>query len=145
MRIHIICGYLLRHLNSHFIFVQVSEVSARSLFLENLETRQSEENAIVHSLFTYFGNKLLMEDKALFSKAVDGVFAHSVLMSVATEGDSQLIDEIKEHLRANGLQVKQEVVSKVYIMTLFKFYVLSCYFTNSLFTYVFRIRQANEI
>ena len=68
---------------------------------------------MVHSLFTYFGNKLLFEDKELFSRAVDEVFAHSVLMSVSTEGDSQLVEEVKEHLQANGLQVKQEIISKV--------------------------------
>ena len=91
------------------------ETYTRSSFLENLERRQSEENAVVHSLFAYFGNKLLTEDKGLFSKAVDEVFAHSVLMSLSTEGDSQLVDEIKEHLRVNGLQVKPEIISKVLI------------------------------
>ena len=85
----------------------------RSPFLESLERRQSEENATVHSLFTYFGNKLLVEDKELFSNAVDQVFAHSVLMSVSTEGDSQLVEQVKVHLQANGLQVKQEIISKV--------------------------------
>ena len=45
---------------------------------------------------------------------MDEVFAHSVLMSVSTEGDSQLVEQVKEHLQANGLQVKQEIVSKVY-------------------------------
>ena len=89
------------------------ETKARSPFLETLERRQSEENAIVHSLFTYFGNKLLLEDKELFSRAVDEVFAHSVLMSVSTEGDSQLVEEVKEHLQSNGLQVRQELISKV--------------------------------
>ena len=89
------------------------EIKARSPFLESLERRQSEENAVVHSLFTYFGNKLLLEDKALFSRAVDEVFAHSVLISVSTEGDSQLVEEAKEQLQANGLQVRQEVISKV--------------------------------
>ena len=62
----------------------------------------SKENAIVHSHFTYFGNKLLAEDKELFSNAVDQVFAHSVLMSVSTEGDSQLMEQVKEHLQGNG-------------------------------------------
>ena len=85
----------------------------RSPFLESLERRQSEENATVHSLFTYFGSKLLVEDKELFSNAVDQVFAHSVLMSVSAEGDSQLVEQVKEHLQANGLQVKQEIISKV--------------------------------
>ena len=89
------------------------ERKTRSPFLENLERRQTEENAIVHSLFAYFGSKLLLEDKELFSRAVDEVFAHSVLMSVSTEGDSQLVEELKEHLQANGLQVRQEVISKV--------------------------------
>lgn len=89
------------------------EANTRSSFIESLERRQSEENAVVHALFTYFGNKLLLDDKPLFSRAVDEVFAHSVLMSVAMEGDPQLIEEIKEQLRANGLQVKPEIVSKV--------------------------------
>lgn len=93
--------------------LSVPEIKARSPFLESLERRQSEENAVVHSLFTYFGNKLLLEDKALFSRAVDEVFAHSVLMSVSTEGDSQLVEKVKEQLQANGLQVRQEVISKV--------------------------------
>lgn len=97
------------------------EANTRSSFLESLERRQSEENAVVHSLFTYFGNKLLLDDKPLFSRAVDEVFAHSVLMSVSMEGDSQLIEEIKEHLRANCLQVKPEVVSKVLTTLLFLF------------------------
>ena len=73
----------------------------------------SKENAIVHSHFTYFGNKLLAEDKELFSNAVDQVFAHSVLMSVSTEGDSQLVEQVKEHLQGNGLQVKPEIIAKV--------------------------------
>ena len=99
----------------HFIFFcfSASESKTRSPFLESLERRQMEENAVVHSLFTYFGNKLFFEDKELFSRAVDEVFAHSVLMSVSTEGDSQLVEEVKEHLQANGLQVKQEIISKV--------------------------------
>ena len=67
----------------------------------------------MHSLFAYFGSKLLLDDKELFSRAVDEVFAHSVLMSVSTEGDSQLVEELKEHLQANGLQVRPEVISKV--------------------------------
>ena len=90
-----------------------TEAMRRSPFLESLERRQSEENAIVHSLFTYFGNKLLAEDKELFSNAVDQVFAHSVLMSVSTEGDSQLVEQVKEHLQGNGLQVKPEIIAKV--------------------------------
>jgi len=90
-----------------------TEAMPRSPFLESLERRQSEENAVVHSLFTYFGNKLLAEDKELFSNTVDQVFAHSVLMSVSTEGDSQLVQQVKDHLQANGLQVKQEIISKV--------------------------------
>ena len=90
-----------------------SETKTRSPFLESLERRQTEENAVVHSLFTYFGKKLLVNDKELFSQAVDEVFAHSVLMSVSTEGDSQLVEQLKDHLQANGLQVKQEVISKV--------------------------------
>lgn len=90
-----------------------SERKTRSPFLESLERRQTEENAVVHSLFTYFGNKLLVRDKELFSHAVDEVFAHSVLMSVSTEGDSQLVEQVKGHLQANGLQVKQEIISKV--------------------------------
>lgn len=93
--------------------IYITEAMPRSPFLESLERRQSEENAIVHSLFTYFGNKLLAEDKELFSNIVDQVFAHSVLMSVSTEGDSQLVEQVKEHLQANGLQVKQEIISKV--------------------------------
>ena len=99
------------------IFVCFTEAIRRSPFLESLERRQSEENAIVHSLFTYFGNKLLAEDKELFSNAVDQVFAHSVLMSVSTEGDSQLVEQVKEHLQANGLQVKQEIIAKVNCVT----------------------------
>ncbi|XP_029192398.2 LOW QUALITY PROTEIN: dynein heavy chain domain-containing protein 1-like [Acropora millepora] len=91
----------------------VPEANTRSSFIESLERRQSEENAVVHALFTYFGNKLLLDDKPLFSRAVDEVFAHSVLMSVSMEGDPQLVEEIKEQLRANGLQVKPEVVSKI--------------------------------
>ena len=91
----------------------ITEEIGRSQFLESLERRQSEENATVHSLFTYFGSKLLVEDKELFSNAVDQVFAHSVLMSVSAEGDSQLVEQVKEHLQANGLQVKQEIISKV--------------------------------
>lgn len=94
-----------------------TEPLPRSPFLESLERRQSEENAIVHSLFTYFGNKLLSEDKELFSNAIDQVFAHSVLMSVSTEGDSQLVEQVKEHLQANGLQVKQEIIAKVIAVT----------------------------
>ena len=70
----------------------------------------------MHSLFAYFGSKLLLEDKELFSRAVDEVFAHSVLMSVSTEGDSQLVEELKEYLQANGLQVRQEVISKVKLL-----------------------------
>ena len=99
----------------HFIFLSfsASESKTRSPFLEILERRQMEENSVVHSLFTYFGNKLLLEDKELFSWAVDEVFAHSVLMSVSTEGDSQLVEEVKERLQANGLQVRQEIISKV--------------------------------
>ena len=93
-----------------------TEPLPRSPFLESLERRQSEENAIVHSLFTYFGNKL-SEDKELFSNAIDQVFAHSVLMSVSTEGDSQLVEQVKEHLQANGLQVKQEIIAKVISVT----------------------------
>ncbi|XP_073235787.1 dynein heavy chain domain-containing protein 1-like [Porites lutea] len=89
------------------------ERKTKSPFLETLERRQSEENAVVHSLFTYFGNKLLLEDKELFSRAVDEVFAHSVLMSVSTEGDPLLVEQVKEHLQANGLQVRQEVISKI--------------------------------
>ena len=91
----------------------ITEEIGRSQFLESLERRQSEENATVHSLFTYFGSKLLVEDKELFSNAIDQVFAHSVLMSVSAEGDSQLVEQVKEHLQANGLQVKQEIISKV--------------------------------
>ena len=98
------------------------EANTRSSFIESLERRQSEENAVVHALFTYFGNKLLLDDKPLFSRAVDEVFAHSVLMSVSMEGDPQLVEEIKEQLRANGLQVKPEVVSKVVTTLLFWIY-----------------------
>lgn len=73
----------------------------------------------MHSLFTYFGNKLLLEDKELFSRGVDEVFAHSVLMSVSTEGDPLLVEQVKEHLQANGLQVRQEVISKVTFVVVF--------------------------
>lgn len=73
----------------------------------------------MHSLFTYFGNKLLLEDKELFSRGVDEVFAHSVLMSVSTEGDPHLVEQVKEHLQANGLQVRQEVISKVTSVVVF--------------------------
>ena len=103
-------------------FFSVPEANTRSSFIESLERRQSEENAVVHALFTYFGNKLLLDDKPLFSRAVDEVFAHSVLMSVSMEGDPQLVEEIKEQLRANGLQVKPEVVSKVVTTLLFWIY-----------------------
>ena len=109
-------------LNANFFFVL--KANTRSSFIESLERRQSEENAIVHALFTYFGNKLLLDDKSLFSRAVDEVFAHSVLMSVAMEGDPQLIEEIKEQLRANGLQVKPEIVSKVVTLL---FWIYSVY------------------
>lgn len=112
-------SYIIYITNSCFLLFTVSESKTRSPFLESLERRQSEENSVVHSLFTYFGNKLLLEDKELFSRAVDEVFAHSVLMSVSTEGDSQLVEEVKEHLQANGLQVRQEVISKVRLFGLF--------------------------
>lgn len=98
-----------------------AERKTRSPFLETLERRQAEENAIVHALFSYFGKKLLGKDKDLFSRGVDEVFAHSVLMSVSTEGDSKLIEEVKDHLQTNGLQVKQELVSKVIISIVFFF------------------------
>lgn len=78
----------------------------------------------MHSLFTYFGNKLLLEDKELFSRGVDEVFAHSVLMSVSTEGDPLLVEQVKEHLQANGLQVRQEVISKVTFVVFFCWYLL---------------------
>lgn len=96
-----------------------AERKTRSPFLETLERRQAEENAIVHALFSYFGKKLLGKDKDLFSRGVDEVFAHSVLMSVSTEGDSKLVEEVKDHLQTNGLQVKQELVSKVIIIFFF--------------------------
>ena len=95
------------------------ERKTKSPLLETLERRQSEENAVVHSLFTYFGNKLSLEDKELFSRGVDEVFAHSVLMSVSTEGDPLLVEQVKEHLQANGLQVRQEVISKVTSVVVF--------------------------
>lgn len=101
----------------------VAERKTRSPFLETLERRQAEENAIVHALFSYFGKKLLGKDKDLFSRGVDEVFAHSVLMSVSTEGDSKLVEEVKDHLQTNGLQVKQELVSKVIISIVFFFLI----------------------
>lgn len=112
----------LNFLSHAFFLFSVPEANTRSSFIESLERRQSEENAVVHALFTYFGNKLLLDDKPLFSRAVDEVFAHSVLMSVSMEGDPQLVEEIKEQLRANGLQVKPEVVSKVVTTLLFWIY-----------------------
>lgn len=101
-----------------------AERKTRSPFLETLERRQAEENAIVHALFSYFGKKLLGKDKDQFSRGVDEVFAHSVLMSVSTEGDSKLVEEVKEHLQTNGLQVKQELVSKVIISIIFFFFLI---------------------
>ena len=100
-----------------------AERKTRSPFLETLERRQAEENAIVHALFSYFGKKLLGKDKDLFSRGVDEVFAHSVLMSVSTEGDSKLVEEVKDHLQTNGLQVKQELVSKVITSIVFFFLI----------------------
>ena len=99
----------------------LTERKTRSPFLETLERRQTEENAVVHALFAYFGKKLLVKDKDLFSRAVDEVFAHSVLMSVSTEGDSKLVEEVKEHLQTNGLQVRQEIISKVNCLFMFIF------------------------
>ena len=99
----------------------LTERKTRSPFLEILERRQTEENAVVHALFAYFGKKLLVKDKDLFSRAVDEVFAHSVLMSVSTEGDSKLVEEVKEHLQTNGLQVRQEIISKVKCAFMFIF------------------------
>lgn len=85
----------------------------------------------MHSLFTYFGNKLLLEDKELFSRGVDEVFAHSVLMSVSTEGDPLLVEQVKEHLQANGLQVRQEVISKVtFVVVLLVFAVVVQFLCN---------------
>ena len=103
--------------NAYVISTLAPESKTRSVFLENLERRQAEENAVVHSLFTFFGNKLLAEDKETFSRAVDEVFAHSVLMSVSSDGDAVLVEEVREHLQANGLQVRQDMVTKVIIFT----------------------------
>jgi hypothetical protein len=52
-------------------------------------------------------------DRDVFSVTIDAVFVHSVLMSVAAEGNPVLNDEIKEYFNSNGLQLRSEMISKV--------------------------------
>lgn len=81
--------------------------------MESFERRQTEENALVHALFSFFGNKLMTLDKEVFSRTVDAVFIHSVIMSVISEGEPELCDEIKEYFVSHGFQVKPELLAKV--------------------------------
>jgi len=67
----------------------------------------------VHGLFSSLGNKLLTSDKEVFSMTVDAVFIHSVLMSVVSEGEPLLCDEIKEYFMSHGLQIRSELIAKV--------------------------------
>ena len=91
----------------------VAERETRSPFLESLEQRQTEENAVVSALFVHFGKKLRPADRALFSQTVDDVFVHSVLMSSSGEGDPLLVEEVKEYLQVHGLHHKPDILAKV--------------------------------
>lgn len=93
--------------------VVATEREVRSPFLESMERRQTEENAVVNALFVHFGKKLLPKDRELFSQAVDDVFVHSVLMSVTNDGEPLLVDEVKEYFQVHGLQIKQDMLAKV--------------------------------
>ncbi|XP_048580282.1 dynein heavy chain domain-containing protein 1 isoform X3 [Nematostella vectensis] len=89
-----------------------SNEGSYSPFMVNFERRQTEENSVVHGLFNHFSNRLLTADRDVFSRTVDSVFVHSVLMSVASDGEPLLADEIKDYLHSNGLQVRREIISK---------------------------------
>lgn len=75
----------------------------------------------------------MTSDKEVFSRTIDTVFIHSVIMSVISEGEPELCDAIKEYFVSHGLQVKPELIAKVSIMlSTILFFLHACFFLISI-------------